>query len=827
MTKRPLCVAAVGVAAGIVMAEYFSGREICALMPVMAVLWIVFMFRCVRRKRRRLGMLLFPLWVLAGTGCMYRAQSNVPKIPADHKDTVILRGTVTGRQSRADKTIYYIQDAVFLEKGEASGYSVCIDDAGSYYQGTCMAGYEGSDTIAIGSTICFSGTISLFEHATNPGQFDALDYYRAQGIDFSIFQMEILGNDQNVNICREKLCQVREYLHGRLDKLAGRHAGILQAMLLGEKSSMDEEIKSLYQRNGISHILVISGLHFSMIGMCLYRMLRRAGDSFVLAGAASTAVLLIYGVMTGFGVSAVRAFIMFAAGIGAQMLGVSYDFPSALGGAAAFILVRNPYMLFQAGFLLSVGAVLSIMLVVPVFEMRGSKRKPVKRDMGWRNCAKVRLHNALMSALQGMLSGAGIQAGTIPVLLYFFYECAPGSVLLNCMVLPLLPVVILGTIAAVVAGLVFPSIAGVLVLPSLWVLDVYEMLCRIFGKLPLSQLVTGRPEVWRLVVYYSLLAAVVWLHHVCTGRNKESRGVRRLILRGREHLVEMKCRIQERSPAGERICAAGVKIAGVLLYLGLCWVLFLWRDTGDFAFTMLDVGQGQSVYIKSDGENLLYDGGSTDVSQVGKYRIVPFLKASGVGSLDAVIVSHMDADHYNGITQILEEELMDIKCLMLPRLPKPDEAYEKLCALADRKGVRIQYLARGDQFETGETVCTVWHPAQDYTAADRNDASLVIQMTHGEFSLLLTGDVEQEGEEQMLSGRMAEQVTVLQAAHHGSASSSSQEFLEQTAPELVLISCGRNNRYGHPAPETMEKLAAMGCEVHMTMEEGSISCRAE
>ena len=237
---------------------------------------------------------------------------------------------------------------------------------------------------------------------------------------------------------------------------------------------------------------------------------------------------------------------------------------------------------------------------------------------------------------------------------------------------------------------------------------------------------------------------------------------------------------------------------------------------------MLDVGQGQSIYIRSGKMDILYDGGSTDVSEVGKYRIVPFLKASGVDKLELVIVSHMDADHYNGVQQLLEEKLIKVDCLMLPLLEKPDESYTELVSIAKSKGVKVQMAESEDEFTLGKSQFQILHPSHGYEAESKNDTSIVMHMQYQDFAMLFTGDVEKNGEESMLKSGLLKDVDVLQAAHHGSASSTTEAFLEKVSPETVLISCGIDNRYGHPSKQTLERLKAMNCTYYVTMEEGCI-----
>lgn len=833
MSKRPLSLAGLFFALGIVLCKSQMGEEgvrwqvvcvvlFCLLCGCMAAVWH-------ERKNHRAyaWLMLLPVWLALGILCMWwnGDGSSGQEVPAGHKERVTIQGTIYDIQEKEGRRTLYLNHIQFLET-EASDLELSEQ---SNYLGACIAYYDGDEPCSIGNTIQLSGKISIFENATNLGQFDAKSYYGAQGIDFSIFQMEILGNDNVEHTIKVPLYNMKLFIHEKLGQLAGEHASILQAMLLGEKGQMDSEIKALYQKNGISHVLVISGLHFSLIGMCMYQILRRFGCGFLAAGTVSAALLFLYGMMTGFGTSAVRAFIMFAISMGAQVIGTDYDLPSALSAAVLCILAWNPPAIFQAGFLLSVGAVLGIILVIPAVEavvpqQRGKGHEYETKELVFEIAKRLcRVEGSMdmelpqlmgltfgcmggalgKSLWQGAVSGIGIQLATLPVFLYFFYECAPYSVILNCLVLPLLPIVILGAIAALFVCVPCPALGKVVMQPSLWVLDFYEWTCRRCGELPGAQLVTGQPALWEVAVYYGVLGLAVagiylWRHRKAYEERKK------------------------RSPKGIKwLKAAGYGMAPFAFCL-LFYGLFVHRNTEGMQITMLDVGQGQSVYIRSEDKDILYDGGSTDVSKVGQYRIAPFLKASGVDRLELVIVSHMDADHYNGVQELLEQDLIGIDCLMLPQLDEPDESYMNLTALAQQKGVVLRTVILGDTFSMGEAQFSVLHPSLGYKADNKNDTSVVLELAYQDFKMLLTGDVEEGGEEHMIDEGLLREVDVLQAAHHGSGSSSAEVFLQETLPELVFISCGKDNRYGHPSPETMDRLDALGCEVHVTMEEGSI-----
>lgn len=777
MLGRPLCQMALLFALGV------AAKEVCLPCRVLFLLSAaffssVFFWFQKRKQKERVWYLLLPVWL--GAGMLWCAYKTKPPVLPEDKSIQTFGGTIYERQEKEEKTVLFIR----LHAGR-----------------NCIAYYEGKEPVFIGNSIQFTGTVSLFSEATNPGQFNAKSYYQSQKIDFSMFQITILQNDNKKDELKEWLFSFRSMLHEKLGQIGGSHASVLCAMLLGEKSQMDSEIKELYQKNGISHILVISGLHFSMLGMCLYELLRKAKASFLAAGSASVAVLFLYGCMTGFGTSAVRAFIMFAISVGASAAGRGYDLPSALGAAVLWILADNPYALFQPGFLLSVGAILGIILILPAVEKllfmdcRQIKNELVKNkkieNESWKRAAKRACIRKIKATgillLEGACSGISIQLATIPVLLCTFYECSPYSILLNCLVLPLLPVVVLGSLSALFAGFAWLPFAKALMLPSLWVLDFYEWLCRMAGKLPGSTVITGALK-WHMVVLYYLALGIF-----CVFLRKKER---------------------------QAICA---RVMTGMLFLVLACVLFFYKDRRGLLVTMLDVGQGQSVYIRNKTADILYDGGSTDVSQVGKYRIIPFLKASGVSRLELAVVSHMDADHYNGIIELLEDGSIPVDCLMLSKLDEPDESYLKLIKLAKQKGAEIKLLNAKDSFQIGELSFFVLHPSMHYKTNSINDTSLTMRMEYEEMSMLFTGDIEEKGEMQVLKEELAKPVDFLQVAHHGSKSSSTEAFLEAVSPQIAWISCGKKNRYGHPHEEILERLKGFGIQTFRTDECGAIT----
>jgi len=267
----------------------------------------------------------------------------------------------------------------------------------------------------------------------------------------------------------------------------------------------------------------------------------------------------------------------------------------------------------------------------------------------------------------------------------------------------------------------------------------------------------------------------------------------------------------------------------LLAVTALCFCLLLHIPVRGLEVTFLDVGQGDGCFLETRGCRVLVDGGSSSEKELGKGSLEPFLKSRGVGKIDYAIVSHGDADHISGLVYLLESVPdISISCLVLPCLSVGDEAYNRLKELAALRGTEVVLMAEGDRLEKGKLILTCLYPGRSDSAADRNEQSLVVKADYGEFHLLLTGDMSSEGEERLiqrmdreLAGELAE-VQVLKAAHHGSKTSSSQEFLDAVSPRWTVVSYGENNRYGHPAPEVMERLEKQNCEIWETAKSGAV-----
>lgn len=643
----------------------------------------------------------------------------------------------------------------------------------------------------MGTYLQVSGNMKQMEQASNPGQFDARSYYAARNVEYQMSAETVQALSESYDYIAELGYQARCRLKQSLERLVSQEkAGIFAAMLLGDKNDMDEEWKLHFQIGGISHITAISGLHLSLLGMGLFGILCRLWIPIPAAAVLSGILLSGYSFFTGGSISTMRALLMFLIMLFAKILGRTYDMLSALALAAIVALISCPASVFDCSFLLSYSAVLGIGVLLPVLDM--------SVNVQGKSFLKSKKVTASLkkTVLTGTKSGIAIFLVTCPVTLYFFYEISVFGTLLNLLVLPTVGVVLVSGLLGSMTGLFSFIFGKILIFPGSFLLGLYEFCCKGISKVPAATWILGQPKGWEIALYYAVLVLVfvIWKQEECI--------------------------------------AALKGIAGGVLVVTFC-LLFVWQPDTDLRITFLDVGQGDCAVVTSpEGCTYVVDGGSSDEDKVGQYRILPYLKYCGIRQVDYMLVSHTDQDHTSGLEEILymiaeNQTSLRVKYLVLPAWTGGEamDEMQYLETLGRNAGCEILYAERGDCILEEELQWTCLHPGKndgiDYVN-QTNAGSQVWLLETLDIRALFTGDVEGDGEKILVNSLDKLDVDVLKVAHHGSKNATSEEFLEKVDAEVAVISAGKDNWYGHPAQETLERLDVVGCEVYSTQELGAI-----
>lgn len=754
---------------------------------------------------------------------------------AAKQESVTVNGTAADIQNKEKVTAVILRDCrISTRSGEFSEEKLLVyvrDDSDARFGQDSQDNGGKQNRLKIGNKVRVTGEAALFDEARNPGNFDQRFYYAKQDIRLLLWAeaCQLLSSDTDK--VRQFLAEMRAAWKERLIRYMGEYyGGTMSAILLGEKSGLDTEMKKSWQKSGIGHILAISGLHMSFIGLGIYESLRRMGLSFGAAGSVGIVLLLLYTVMTGAGVSSQRALLMFVIRMGAEITGRDYDIATSLSLTAAILCALQPLYLLDASFLLSFGAIAGLVCLNPVFQsaLTGTKESRKAEIAGG---ALARLYGILREGSTASLSGkwqkgsaarsfrkfwkgstarlAGAAAGGICAslsvnvfllapMLYFYFEIPPYSVFLNVIVIPLMPFFMgAGLIGSVLLFLWEGAGEKVLFLCR-GILWLYDKLCDIMQMLPVSRIITGQPGKPLMALYYGLLAGICLWSWTCRRRKKK-----------------------QGKPAAAALLMSA---AGLIL---MCLLSF--RLGPGVEMTVLDVGQGDSIFFRGpSGKGYLTDGGSSDVSSVGAYRIQPYLLSRAVGTLEYVFVTHGDDDHINGVEEMLADQKLGvrIKTLVLPPSNVWDEKLSVLARTAKENDTRVVTMHSGDTLREGEMTIVCLFPDAIYTGETGNAASLVLDISYRDLDILLTGDIEGKSELEMAE-KAKKHYDILKAAHHGSKNSSRQEFLDRVSAAYTLISAGVDNRYGHPHEETIERLKTQGSKIYSTQENGAILIRSD
>lgn len=631
-------------------------------------------------------------------------------------------------------------------------------------------------SLLTGDLITVRGHVFFPEKAHNPGEWDAKEYALEKGYLFTIRSETVTIEKRVTSPIVLFLASSRDGVTEKIREMFEQpYAGVVSAMITGEKSLLETEEKELLRSGGISHIIAISGLHMSILADLMLKGLslvlrKRKAENLTLF------LLLSYALWTGGAISTLRAAIMFSMKILAQRVGREYDFYSSYAFSMTLLLLSRPMYIRSASFYLSFGALLGMQIGEAIV-------------IHWRFFPYV--------IRKWFASSVGVTLVTTPISLWFFYEAAPLSFLMNLYVIPSVSLVFLFSLGAVILGFLSPAAGYGFSRISIALLKSYEAGSDWMDAIPYLKL-RGRMSVWHILILVLLTIFLILVY----GKNAVEEGKRK----GRQ------------------------KSAFVL-----SCVLFLLIPDIKKQVSFLYVGQGDCAVIEWHDSVFIMDAGPSY-----KDVIRPFLMREGIKTIDGLIVSHPDADHMAGALLLAKDPSFEVKTLILSDAAVQNtESRRELEEAIHTQGGEILRMKAGDGFSVRSPAERLFSflPGVKHRQADlwfqvlspgkewdnENDSSLVVVMSMEGKRFLFTGDIAFATEYALIEEGISLKTDVLKIAHHGSGFSSSKEFLEAADPALSVISCGIHNTYGHPSKETLERLTAQQLPFRVTADEGCIT----
>ncbi len=668
------------------------------------------------------------------------------------------------------------------QEGEYGGYTVVVQaetEGWAKVSSILYTDEQGAD-LRPGDRI---GTVAHCTLGDRTFSGEKITYYTAKGIFLrarAYGRLEILRGEKTVP--QYWAAYGSKALKEGIDTAFPEEAsGFVRALVTGNRDNLTDQFTTSLQRTGLSHTVAVSGMHLAFLSSLLTYLLGQ--------GRRSTAFFTILWVILFCGIagntpSVLRAAVMVLMLQFAPLLNRERDGPTALSLALLVLLWVNPFSAAHIGLQLSFTSVAGILLVsdrvqdwlMKVFRLDGWK-KPKSRVVRYLRAGPYFVVSTLSATL-------GASVLTMSLVALHFNMISLISPLSNLMTLWAIGILFLGGLGVGALALVLPGAAAVLAIPFTglvrylqWVIDLLSRPA--LAALPLESVYY---RAWLVLVYALILVSV---------------------------------RMKGKRPVWMPLAAGGV---------GLALAMALTRQSfylGDMGVTVLDTGQGQSVLLRSGHYLTLVDCGGDSMDNPGDIA-ANYLQAVGRSGLDLLVVSHYHADHANGIPQLLRR--IDVGEIVLPDVEEDSPLRAEIIAAAVERGVPVRFVQETAWFRPSRADTIAVFPPM-LAGKNVNELGLTVLASHKALDVLITGDMEEEGERRLTETVPLPDVEVLVAGHHGSNTSNTPELLEAVRPELALISVGRNNKYGHPDWDTLVRLNNIGAEIYRTDLYGTVEVK--
>ena len=713
------------------------------------------------RKRRAArwaaaGLALGFLWTAGYTALFWRPAQDLDDV------TIRLRGTVEQWPRETDYG-WSVRLRLEPESGPAIPTLLYLDGQG--------AGLEPGDGVEMVAHCTLADRSSSGEEIT---------YYTSQGIFLTAQGYGRLEVERPERVpLRDWPAHWTRALEESIQRIFPQSASpLVTALVTGNRDGLSDSFDTDLQRTGLSHTVAVSGSHLAFLAGLLALLL---GGSRRLTALVLIPVSVLFTLMTGCTPSIVRAAVMIVLLQVAPLLGRERDSLTSLGTALLLLLMWNPFSAAHVGLQLSFAAVAGILLCGEPIQRALAERIPWKKAR--RGSPAWCVRGALRFFASTLSATVGASLFTTPLTAFYFRSLPLASLLSNLLALWAVSVLFGAGLVLGAAGVFLARPAALLAAPVSVLEGYLTGLIQSLAQAPFAAVTLDTPyyRFWLGFVYVLVILAV--------------------LIPGKKRWIAPVC--------------AGVSTLCLAVFMSH---LSFWQGAG--AVTALDVGQGQSILVRTGRFLSLVDCGGDGYQNAGDVA-ADYLGDRGVERLDLLAVTHFHADHANGVERLLER--VEVDTLALPDVEPESPIRQEIEALARERGTRLLYIRTDTTLTLGEgRTIRLFAPLG---SGETNEEGLTFLASQGEFDVLISGDMGADVEERLLSHTQLPQVEVLAAGHHGSKYSTSQALLDQLKPEYILISVGADNRYGHPDGGTVERMLISGARLYRTDRSGTVTIR--
>lgn len=709
-----------------------------------------------------------------------------------------------------------------------SALSVAEGTSHKPVDGRMLLSIQGGSRLDYGDIIRFKTVLRTPYNFNNPGRFDFERKLLHQGI----YARGFVKDGSGIAVIRKKqgdILKTRiESFRSDLKLLIEQHAPypeskIIQASILGNQKEIPDDVMDRFNRTGTSHIIAISGFNIGIIAMLSFLVIRSLMKSseylmlrFSLVKTASIIAVIpivVFTMIAGAGISVVRATIMVITFMVSHIFDKDRDLWNALALAAFVILVFSPYSLFDVSFQLSFAAVISILFISPKL----ARLIPENRASGAHEKPAVP-YRAFRGFIMFIIVTFSATLGTLPLAVFHFNRISTVVLPANLAVVPVLGIMAVPVCTSIiVAAPLSTSLAVALIKLSSFLVGISLRMVDFFASLPFSSLFVTTPSPAEIIVFYLLVISLVMLLEAATAKTDAA---------GEEKAGTGKKRL----PAAAAACC--------LIFFAVDLALLHTADNraDELRITFIDVGQGNAALLKlPGGRAILVDGGGSFNGRfdIGQRVIAPFLWHERIDAVDIVVLTHPHPDHMNGLLYILEN--FKVKELWTNGEASAADTWLQMISLAGGKGIRHRLISAKThpEIQMDGVSIRVLNPHRPRAPSElttrkyrlTNNDSLVLKISYGGNAILLPADISGETEHSLVHSRENLQSRIMLVPHHGGYTSSTPAFLERVKPEFAVISCGRDNPFGLPHPEVLERYRKTGTRLLRTDRHGAVTFR--
>lgn len=778
--KRPILIAALGYIIGIVWGLYF--KVVLIFCSIIAICMLIVeknknILRIIKLVINKKVTILLLIFIIAGFIHIKFLKYDYEKIYISLENVNIV-GTIVSSKK---------------EKQYINEYKIETEKINNIKLKKKFILLTKNKEIEYGNKIRLEGTYIKPSKSRNYRGFDYSNYLKTENIYGTIEQngkIELI-KEKNINYLFINLYKVKNKIIKNINnKFPEETRGVVLGILLGDKSSIEEDVRQNFADSSLSHILAVSGTHISYVVICISVLFKKLKLNKNIRKVLTSLVLFMYLYLVDFSVSATRAVIMSTIVIMQMLFYRKQDTITTIAFSSIIILINNPYSILNIGFLLSYGGTIGIILFVNRISIES------KEDFFQR--FKSYLKDICIVTISA-------QTIIMPIIIYYFNTISFTFIISNIIASLIIgPIIMIGLVIIAISFFKIPIISLIIRFYNILIVILVRT-ADIISKIPMSKIYLKTPTTLEIIFYYSVVFLIALLIYIKKSNRKFIKKTIQIDIYNLKNFF-----INNRNK--------------VLIFISIVSLISITsiKIPKELKINFIDVGQGDSCLITTpQNKKVIVDSGGSESYDVGKNVLLPYLLDKRITKIDYIMISHFDTDHCKGFEYVLEN--IKVKNVIISKQSETSENFKQIMKIIRKKRINLIIVQKETKIKIDNfTTVDILSPQSENIADNMNDNSIVAKFEAYNFSILFTGDASEKIEKELIKEKINLKSDILKVSHHGSKTGTSEEFLKSVKPKIALIGVGENNKFGHPTKDVIKRLTENKIKIYRTDTDGEI-----